>query len=263
MRSYTIATMGKKPQPALIRIAHWVNVPTLIIMMMSGLQILRAYPYFGPQGAQWEWLPFQGSCEDGDGFFSRVLSRCSPGDWSEWMRGGFDGEGSGGDFLGHLAGARHLHFMFAWVLVINGLIYLAYQIKTKEYRRRFFWPPRDAKPALHQALYYLRIRKTPPKTDLYNGLQRQAYTMAIALGILEVLSGFVIYKPTQLQWLGYLMGGYDGARVIHLFALLGLMGFIVGHLIMVIAHWRQFPEMVHGGHAQTGDADPSAKENKS
>jgi thiosulfate reductase cytochrome b subunit len=219
----------RRPQPLLIRVTHWVNVPALAIMAMSGLQILQAYPYFGPQGATYAWVPLQG-WETPD--FLRA------GQW--------------------LAGARHLHFAFAWLLVINALVYLGYLLSSREWRRRLFWPPRDARPALQQVLYYLRLRRTEPPKDLYNGLQRSAYTAAIVLGILEVLSGLAIWKPVQLHRLAWLMGGYDSARVIHFLALLALSGFVVGHVVMVAIHWRQFPEIVTGGRP----AAPIAKETR-
>ena len=220
---------NKRPQPLVIRLTHWINVPVLLVMAMSGLQILRAYPYFGPQGAMYHWVPLQG--------------------WKspEWIRAGK-----------WLAGARHLHFALAWLLVIIGVIYLAFMIASKEYRRRLFWPPRDLKPAWNQQLYYGKAflhritfgrfpRPEEPPKDLYNGLQRAAYSAAITLGILEVLSGIVIYKPVQFHRLGWLMGGYDGARVVHFLGLLALAVFVTMHLVMVIVHWRQFPEMITGG----------------
>jgi hypothetical protein len=69
-----------------------------------------------------------------------------------------------------------------------------------------------------------------------------------------VLSGFAIWKPVQLHWLAVLMGGYDGARVIHFLALLGLIGFVVMHVVMVIVHYKQFPEMITGGKLESVDA---------
>lgn len=209
---------ARRPQPLAIRITHWINVPVLTVMAMSGLQIFIAYPYFGPRGATYDWLPFQ-----------RWMA-------PSWMRAGQ-----------WLAGARHLHFALAWIVVVNAMVWLGYLLWTREYRRRFFWPPRDVKPALHQVAYYLRLRKEPPPVDLYNGLQRAAYTSAIALGVLVVLSGLVMYKPVQLHWLGWLMGGYDGARVVHFFAMIALAGFVITHVIMVALHPRSFVEMIDGG----------------
>lgn len=210
--------MSWRPQPLLIRLTHWINVPAFIVMAMSGLQIWIAYPFFGPRGAQWDWVPLSG--------------------WMppEWMRAGQ-----------WLAGARHLHFAFMWLLVINALVYLVYLGASGQWRRRLFWPPRDTRPALQQVLYYVRLRKQAPAKDLYNGLQRAAYTSALVLGVLEVLSGFAVWKPVQLSWLAAMFGGFDGARVVHFLALIGLLVFLVVHVVMVVIHWRQFPEMLTGG----------------
>ena len=191
----------RRSQPLLIRITHWVNVPVLLVLVMSGLQILHAYPYFGPQGERWEWVPLQGLITP------------------EWMRMG-----------GWLAGARHLHFLFAWLFVINAGVYVAYLIKTRQLGRRWWWPRVAGK---------------------YKRVQRIAYTVAIVLAVLEVLSGFAIWKPVQLSWLATVMGGYDGARVVHFLAMLGLMLFSLGHVIMVLLRPRTLIEMITGGKHET------------
>jgi thiosulfate reductase cytochrome b subunit len=136
-----------------------------------------------------------------------------------------------------------------WWLIATGVVYLVYTFASGEYRRRFFWPPRDTKPMILQLLYYLRLRKQEPAADLYNGLQRQAYTTAILLGALEVWSGLVMYKPVQLHWLGVPLGGYDGARVVHFFGLVAVATFVVGHVVMVATHPKTFLPMVTGGKA--------------
>jgi Ni/Fe-hydrogenase b-type cytochrome subunit len=209
---------ARRPQPLVIRITHWINVPVLAIMMMSGLQIFTAYPHFGPRGAMYQWVPLDGW------------------DPPEWARAG-----------AWLAGARHLHFALGWLLVANAVAYLVYLGVSGEWRRRYFWPPRDTKPAIQQLLYYLRIRKTAPPVDLYNSLQRSAYTAAIALGIVEVLSGLVVYKPVQFHHLAWLMGGYNGARVIHFLGMWAIIGFIVTHVVLVALHPKSLKEMITGG----------------
>ena len=177
-------TKPRMPQPLLIRITHWINVPVLVILAMSGLQIFVAYPFFGPRGATYDWVPLSG--------------------WMppEWIRAG-----------GWLAGARHLHFAFAWLLGVNAAIYLGYLGVSGEWRRRL----------------------------------RPAYAAALVLGLVEVLSGLVLWKPVQLHRLSWLMGGYDAARVIHFFAMLGLLAFVIGHVVMVAIQWRKLPEMITGG----------------
>ncbi|QDE65651.1 thiosulfate reductase [Myxococcus xanthus] len=208
----------RRPQPWLIRVTHWLNVPLLLIMAASGLQILVAYPMLGPQGRPYGWYPFQGIPPP------------------EWMR------------LGNwLAGARHWHFAFAWFLMLNGVAYVLYLALSGEWRRRLFLPRRDTRNALDTLAFYLRVRKHAPAQGLYNGLQRLAYTGTLALGLLAVLSGLVLYKPVQLGALTSLLGGYDAARAIHLVILVLLALFTVGHIVLVLLHPRSLAEMVTGG----------------
>jgi thiosulfate reductase cytochrome b subunit len=209
---------GRRPQPAAIRLSHWINIPLLVIMAGSGLQIFAAYPALGPRGAQYSWYPFQNDAPP------------------PWLR-----------FGGWLAGARHWHFAIAWFLILNGVIYLLYMIASGEWRRRVFIPTRDTSNALAMFSYYLRIRKTPPPEDFYNGLQRVAYTSAILFGVVVVLSGLAIYKPLQLYWITAAFGGYDVARVMHLSCLVLLALFTATHLVLVALHPRTIITMVTGG----------------
>ena len=210
--------IGRRAQPAAIRLAHWINIPLLVIMAGSGLQILAAYPALGPRGALYSWYPFQNDAPP------------------SWLR-----------FGGWLAGARHWHFAIAWFLIINGIIYLIYMVASGEWRRRVFIPTRDTSNALAMFAYYLRIRKTPPPEDFYNGLQRMAYTSAILFAVVVVFSGLAIYKPVQLYWITAAFGGYDVARVVHLSCLVLLAVFTVMHLVLVALHPRTIVTMVTGG----------------
>ena len=106
---------------------------------------------------------------------------------------------------------------------------------------------RDGRNALQTAAWYLRLRKSPPEQGLYNGLQRLAYTLAIALGVLEVLSGLALYKPVQLSVLAALFGGYEGARAFHLLGLAALLAFTVGHVVLTLLHPRELGSMITGG----------------
>jgi thiosulfate reductase cytochrome b subunit len=232
-------------QPLLIRITHWINVPVIAVLGMSGLEILRAYPYFGPRGATYDWMPLAG--------------------WDSpvWLRAGH-----------WLAGARHVHFALMWSFAANALIYVGYVVATREYRRRWIRLPHDIALAFRQLFYYLdsaryhlarivrrsRARRwiEAPPAGLYNALQRVSYTAVLGIGIVEVLSGLAIWKPVQLHWLAWLMGGYDVARVIHFLGLLALFGFAVVHVAMVALHWRRFPEMITGGRVQAEATEPVA-----
>ena len=72
-------------------------------------------------------------------------------------------------------------------------------------------------------------------------------TLAIGLGALSLLTGIVMYKPTQSSTLGLVFGGYHGARLVHFLAMCGLLAFIPGHLVMVALHgWDNFASMLIG-----------------
>jgi thiosulfate reductase cytochrome b subunit len=216
---------ARRPQPWPVRLTHWLNVPLLVIMWGSGLQILAAYPSLGPRGAAYAWYPFHGIAPPA------------------WLRLG--------DWL---AGSRHFHFAFAWFFVLNGIVYVLYLASSGEWRRRLFWPPRDTRNALSTLAYYLRLRKTAPPQTLYNGLQRLAYTTVLPLALLQIASGLAIYKPVQLHWLTSLLGGYDSARAVHLLGLACLALFSVMHVVMVALHPRAFVDMVTGGKREEPDA---------
>jgi len=209
---------GRRAQPWLIRLTHWLNVPLLLFMAGSGLQIFAAYPALGPRGALYRWYPWQET------------------ELPTWVQ-----------FGGWLAGGRHWHFALGWFLVLNGMVYLSYMVARGEWRRRLFLPHRDVHNALLMLAYYLRLRRTAPWNDFYNGLQRLAYSAIIMIGVVEVFSGLAIYKPVQLWWLGYLFGGYDGARVVHLMGLGLLALFTAVHLVMVTLHPRAILTMCTGG----------------
>ena len=211
--------MARRAQPWLIRVTHWANVVLFAILAGSGLRILVAYPFLGPRGAAYAWYPLQGVAPP---------SVFTVGGW--------------------LAGARHWHFAFAWLFAANALAYVIYLFASGEWRRRLFFPRRDARNALETMLHDLRLRRAAPvPVGLYNGAQRLAYTGVLLVAPLLVLSGLAIYKPVQWPRLTALLGGYDAARAIHLLVLAALAFFSVIHVLQVLLHPRTLVEMTTGG----------------
>lgn len=144
---------------------------------------------------------------------------------------------------GWLAGALQWHFAAMWLLVGNGLLYLAINIFSGRFRRQFF--PLSPRAFFSDLGAALRGRLTH---DLghYNAVQRAAYLLALADLIVLVLSGLVLWKSVQFPLLRELMGGYEGARYVHFFAMSVLVAFVAVHLAMVALVPRTLLAMLRG-----------------
>jgi len=145
---------------------------------------------------------------------------------------------------GWLAGALQWHFAAMWLLFVNGAAYLAYGIVSGHFRRKFL--PFAPRAAMRDALNALRLRLKHGDLSVYNAAQRAAYLGAIALIVLLVLSGLVLWKPVQLHALGMLMGDYEGARYVHFFCMAGIVLFVLAHVTMVALVPRTFSAMITG-----------------
>ncbi|MGH8686632.1 MAG: cytochrome b/b6 domain-containing protein [Burkholderiales bacterium] len=145
---------------------------------------------------------------------------------------------------GWLAGALQWHFAAMWLLVLNGLAYLGYGFASGHFRRRL--TPISPRAALRDVADALRLRLKHADLSVYNAAQRLAYLGAIALGVLLVLSGLVIWKPVQLHALGVPMGDYEGARLLHFFCMSGIVLFVLVHVALVAAVPRTLPAMITG-----------------
>jgi thiosulfate reductase cytochrome b subunit len=153
---------------------------------------------------------------------------------------------------GWLGGSIAWHFAAMWLLVANGLVYVAHGFATRHFRKHFL--PVHPRDVLRDATRALTFR-LPHETGVYNAVQRLLYIVVLLLGVLLVASGLSIWKPVQFFWLADLFGGYDFARRVHFVAMAGVVGFVVVHLALVILVPRTLPSMftgrarrvVHGG----------------
>lgn len=199
-----------------IVVTHWVNAGAFAVMVWSGLMIASASPYranLGPLGVV-EIFP--------ERFYEAL---------------GVDGR---------LPDGMAWHFAGAWIFVLNGLAYVGFLAGSGAWRRL---APDGATPADLRDEIRRNLRlAAPPRSDrLYPGAQRLAYSAAIAIGLVLVLSGLAIYKPVQLAWLAALFGGYQGARLAHFVATGALIGFVVVHVIEVArAGWACLRGMIGG-----------------
>ncbi len=145
---------------------------------------------------------------------------------------------------GWLAGALQWHFAAMWLLALNGLVYLAYGIFSGHFRRKFL--PITPRAIFHDVLQALRGKLAHDDLSVYNAAQRAAYLAIILCLIALVFSGLAIWKPVQLQEIAALLGGYEGARVVHFLAMSLLVLIVLVHIAMVILVPRTFPTMITG-----------------
>jgi thiosulfate reductase cytochrome b subunit len=144
-----------------------------------------------------------------------------------------------------------------WLFVVNGVVYVLYNIFSKHGRRTTLFASSDISGVLPMILYYMRIRKEHPQQKKYNALQKLAYTAVPLLAFGGIMSGIAIYWPVQFNGITSLFGGYDTARVWHFIFMASLVGFIAGHLMMVaIAGWSNFVSMITGWKKTTIPAKP-------
>jgi len=198
--------------PFIVRLCHWVNAVTLPVMVLSGLQIFRAFPSFGAKIPQKDLLHWPKAYALGG-----------------WLGGGFE-----------------WHLTFMWIYIGTGVLYIAYEICSRNYKQVLFMP-RDIGGVWPMVHHYFFFGPKPYAREAYNPLQKLAYTSAILLGVLSVLTGLAIWKPVQLSWLAWLMGGFHWARLWHFIVMWAILAFLFGHLVMVVLHgWNNFVSMLTG-----------------
>jgi thiosulfate reductase cytochrome b subunit len=145
-----------------------------------------------------------------------------------------------------LAEGMSLHFFFMWFFAVNGVVYFFYLLFSKEYRL-IFPNKQSLKEAWLVVLHDLHIKKGLPPQKKYNAAQRIAYTGVIVLGFFIIITGLAIYKPAQLHWLCYILGGYEWARIEHFtITILFTLFFLVHILQVILAGWNNFRGMLTG-----------------
>jgi thiosulfate reductase cytochrome b subunit len=196
-----------------IRWFHWINFPLLLLMIWSGFLIYWAYPIYhiGP-------IPFVPA------WVYRIVH------------------------MDHrLADGMALHFVFMWLFVINGILYVGYTFISGEWRLLVPRSLSTFRDAWYVLLHDFGLHKEAPRQEKYNAAQQVSYSGIVLMGLGSVLTGLAIYKPAQLEWLAALFGGYEGARLIHFLLTLGYVAFFVVHVAQVVrAGWNNFRSMIIG-----------------
>jgi thiosulfate reductase cytochrome b subunit len=207
----------KEKHPLVIRWAHWINFPMLMIMIWSGLLIYWANAKYGIS------------------LFGHTFIQFFPKSFFKALNIPY-----------RLAEGMAFHFLFMWFFAINGFVYVLYTIISGEWRQLL--PNRHSfKEAWQVLLHDLHIKRSLPPQNKYNAAQRIAYTSIIVMGFGSLVTGLAIYKPVQFYWLTWLCGGYHLARIEHFALTIGYVLFFVIHIVQVIlAGWNNFRSVVSG-----------------
>jgi thiosulfate reductase cytochrome b subunit len=239
---------------ALVRLSHWLNVPILFGMIVSGLSIYWASPVFvhkpNPVTHSREYLADLGI----------AIARHVPGATADpsWFYNHF------GLGVFNLAGGLRWHWLFVYLFIANGIVYLLGLILGRGYRallpRRTMLGESLAMVRYYAGVVPMKVLRRPwqhPEiTTKYNALQRGAYASMPVAGALAVASGWAMHKPVQLWWLERMFGSYDGARIVHFVVMLYFVLFLIPHLILVLVDgWDTMRSMIVGWSMRLGGAE--------
>ena len=172
-----------------VRICHWINVVACVYLIWSGIHIFLDFPelYWGHTGYRGYPAAFRLA------------------DWGlSWEDAGRIGDRRWG---------RTAHFTAAWVFLINGFVYVAWNLYSRHFRNRMLG--RDGE---------------------YGTLQRTTYLLLIFVYVpLMILTGiaqspgFTAAMPLLLD----LFGGRQSARMLHTVGTLALVLFVLVHVLQV------------------------------
>ena len=251
------------------RITHWINVLCLSLLLMSGLQIFNAHPslYWGQYGADADpsWLSID-AVSEGDN--TRGILRI--GDLTITTTGILGISGTGDDAAERgfpawatipsyqdLATGRRWHFFFAWLFVINGMVYLLYGFALGHFRRDLAPSVEEVSPRhLRQEIAdHARLRfPKGEKARHYNALQKLTYLIVIFIMLPLMLATGLTMSPAidaGYPFLLDLLGGRQTARSIHFICAWSIVAFVVVHIVMVILSglWNNMRSMITGRYA--------------
>ena len=249
-----------------VRIMHWINVLSALVLLMSGLQIFNAHPTL-----YWGKSSYTGNPpilaltakEDEDGkvtgitrifgheFDTTGLLGASANANGELVARGFPSWMTIPDSA-WLSMARMWHLFFAWVFAINGVAYIAYSIATRHLARDLA-PTRQDWRSIGQSIKdHLRFRHASGEAAKeYNALQKLAY-LSIIFGVLPLLTLMGLGMSPWLDsvvpnWVD-LFGGRQSVRTLHFVAAWILVGFVLVHVFEVIVTglWNNLRSMITG-----------------
>jgi thiosulfate reductase cytochrome b subunit len=193
---------------ALVRVTHWVHTLSFFALLVSGIAILIAHPrlYWG---------------ETGGVGTPALLDLPIP------------------FTFGQSGWGRSLHFLSAWVSVLNGSLYAISGLFDQHFRRHLLPAKADLAwgPLWRAVSDHVRLKRpSEDESRSYNVLQRFAYLAVVfALFPLTIVTGLAMSPAITSVFpaLVNVFGGQQSARTIHFFAASFLVLFVLVHIAMV------------------------------
>ena len=176
-----------------VRISHWINVVACVYLLVSGVHIFLDFPelYWGHTGYRGYPAAFR---------------------LADW---GLSWEAAGA--IGDRRWGRNYHFTVAWVFLLNGLVYVGWNLYTRHFQWRLFGH------AAHGG---------------YGGLQKATYLLLIFVYVpLMILTGLA-QSPgftAPMPFLLDMFGGRQSARTLHTIGTVLLVLFVAVHVFQIVA----------------------------
>ncbi len=248
-----------------VRITHWINVLAFFVLLMSGLQIFNAHPELN-----WGKSSYTGKppllalraemTNEGPAGVTEVFGHTFDTTGVLGLSGGAGETPEPRGFPAWatlpgprwLAMARRWHLFFAWVFVINGLLYLAWTIGSGHLSRDLKPTRADWRSLGRSILEHLLFRHPRGEAATrYNVLQKLTYLIVI-FGLLPLV---ILMGWAMSPWLDSLLpgwidivGGRQSARTLHFIAAWTLVAFVLIHVVeaIVTGLWNNLRSMVTG-----------------
>ena len=231
------------------RLTHWLWAFSLFFLLLTGLQIFGAHPalYIGDQS--------------GFAFDNAVLrigaenTPAGPKGYTDILGVRFDTTGVLGlstrdgrlnpaafpawatiPSYHDLATGRVIHFFFAWVLVATLLVWFVAGLFNSHIKRDIAPRTADLRALPRDIADHARLRFHHGRS--YSTLQKLSYGGVLFILLpLMILTGLAMSPGVDalLHWLPDVLGGRQTARTIHFIVMALLVGFIVVHIILVLA----------------------------
>jgi thiosulfate reductase cytochrome b subunit len=143
--------------------------------------------------------------------------------------------------LGDRRWGRNYHVTFAWVFLINGLVYVGWNLYTAHFRTRMLPDRAELTPARvwSDLRDHLRWRsRRHASGSAYGTLQKASYLLLIFVFVPFMILSGVAQSPgytAAMPVLLDLFGGRQSARTLHTIGTVVLVLFVVVHLLEIVA----------------------------